>query len=365
MADSFATATTTTTSVFLSQRVLFHHKFTGHDSRRRQLVFLRGNPVIPTRNVQTRKNLKVTRALSTTETYKTPTVDDPKRIPRDWNYRVDPLVWPSHPNKADDSTLHNPLLRQQRLGSGWLGVILEWEGVVIEDDSKLEQQAWLILSDEQGKPTPPTFLLNRIQGMKSEQAISEILCWSRDPSTLRRLADCKEEIHRNLQGGFYRFRHGSKDFITSLSKHDIPIAIASTRPRRVIEEAVKFIGADGYFDVIVAAEDVHRGKPDPEMFMFAAQHLGIIPDRCIVFGNSNSTVEAAHDCRMKCVAVASKHPVYELGAANRVVRRLSELCVVDLKNLAAIESPELLPEVEMEEEDDDPVKSIKTDDYFW
>jgi len=275
------------------------------------------------------------------------------------------LVWPSHPNKADDSTLHNPLLRQQRLGSGWLGVILEWEGVVIEDDSKLEQQAWLILSDEQGKPTPPTFLLNRIQGMKSEQAISEILCWSRDPSTLRRLADCKEEIHRNLQGGFYRFRHGSKDFITSLSKHDIPIAIASTRPRRVIEEAVKFIGADGYFDVIVAAEDVHRGKPDPEMFMFAAQHLGIIPDHCIVFGNSNSTVEAAHDCRMKCVAVASKHPVYELGAADRVVRRLSELCVVDLKNLAAIESPELLPEVEMEEEDDDPVKSIKTDDYFW
>jgi beta-phosphoglucomutase-like phosphatase (HAD superfamily) len=74
-----------------------------------------------------------------------------------------------------------------------------------------------------------------------------------------------------------------------------------------------------------------------------------------VFGNSNLTVEAAHDARMKCVAVASKHPVYELGAADMVVRRLDELSVVDLKNLADIETSEFgpEPELEMELENDD------------
>jgi beta-phosphoglucomutase-like phosphatase (HAD superfamily) len=115
------------------------------------------------------------------------------------------------------------------------------------------------------------------------------------------------------------------------------------------------IGIEENFSVVVTAEDVHRGKPDPEMFEYAAQLLNFIPERCIVFGNSNLTVEAAHDARMKCVAVASKHPVYELGAADMVVRRLDELSVVDLKNLADIETSEFgpEPELEMELEKDD------------
>jgi hypothetical protein len=106
------------------------------------------------------------------------------------------------------------------------------------------------------------------------------------------------------------------------------------------------------------------------MFVYAAQLLQFIPERCIVFGNSNQTVEAAHDARMKCVAVASKHPVYELAAADMVVRHLDELSVVDLKNLADIESDEFgtgEPELELEEEVDYPSSSTLTavDDSFW
>uniref|UniRef100_A0A2N9HQV6 Uncharacterized protein n=1 Tax=Fagus sylvatica TaxID=28930 RepID=A0A2N9HQV6_FAGSY len=93
-------------------------------------------------------------------------------------------------------------------------------------------------------------------------------------------------------------------------------------------------------------------------------------ERCTVIRNSNQTVEAAHDSRMKCVAVASKHPVYELGAADLVVRHLDELSVVDLKNLAAVESAEFgsgEPELELEEEVDDPSSSTLSavDDTFW
>ncbi|PON84589.1 HAD hydrolase, subfamily IA [Trema orientale] len=260
------------------------------------------------------------------------------KIPQDWNYQIDtgiegkPGLWPPE-NKADNPSLQNPLLRQERMGCGWLGAIFEWEGVLIEDNPDLEKQAWLVLAEEEGKSPPPAFILRRIEGMKNEQAISEVLCWSRDPSQLRRMAARKEEIYQALQGGIYRLRAG-------------------------------------YFNVIVAAEDVHRGKPDPEMFVYAAQLLKFIPERCIVFGNSNQTVEAAHDARMKCVAVASKHPVYELGAADLVVRRLDELSVVDLKNLADIESAEFgsaEPELELEEEDDNPSSSTlaAVDDNFW
>ncbi|KAJ0970186.1 hypothetical protein J5N97_023063 [Dioscorea zingiberensis] len=254
-------------------------------------------------------------------------------------------------NKADDPALHNPLVRQERMGCGWLGVIFEWEGVVVEYDPQLENQAWLALAQVEGKRPPPAFVLKRIEGMKNEQAISEVLCWSRDPSEIRRLASRKEEIYQSLHGEFHHFRTGSREFMGTLVNHGIPMAVASTRPGKILKEAMVAVGPEGSFNAIVAAEDVHRGKPDPEMFVYAAQLLSVIPERCIVFGNSNSTVEAAHDARMKCVAVASKHPVYELGAADLVVRRLDELSIVDLKNLADIVSPEFgseEPELEME-----------------
>ncbi|OVA14057.1 HAD-like domain [Macleaya cordata] len=297
------------------------------------------------------------------------------RMPRNLSYPVDTGsrrksgYWPP-PNTADNPSIHNPLLRQERMGCGWLGAIFEWEGVIIEDNPDLEKQAWLALSQEEGKSPPPAFILKRIEGMKNEQAISEVLCWSRDPASLRRMATRKEEIYQGLQGGIYRLRTGSREFVNVLMNYKIPMALVSTRPRNILEAAVRVIEMEGFFNVIVAAEDVYRGKPDPEMFIYAAQLLNFIPERCIVFGNSNSTVEAAHDIRMKCIAVASKHPVYELGAADLVVRHLDELSVVDLKNLADIESAEFgsgEPEVEMEEEKDDPSPStsVGVDDNFW
>ncbi|XP_051119567.1 5-amino-6-(5-phospho-D-ribitylamino)uracil phosphatase, chloroplastic-like [Andrographis paniculata] len=298
-----------------------------------------------------------------------------EQIPRDFRHgmgmesAVDykPGMWPPE-NKADNPSLNNPLLRQERMGCGWLTAVFEWDGVLIEDNPDLEKNAWLALSDEEGKSPPPAFVLRRIEGMKNEQAIAEVLCWSRDPSELRRMASRKEEIYQSLHGGVYRLRPGSQEFITLLMQYKVPTALVSTRPRKYLDAAIDAIGINGIFDVIVAAEDVHRGKPDPEMFMYAAQLLQFIPERCIVFGNSNRTIEAAHDARMKCVAVASKHPVYELSAADLVVKSLNELSMVDLKNLAGVELPEFGLEMEMEVEEEDDwgaPSTVGVDDGFW
>jgi HAD superfamily hydrolase (TIGR01509 family) len=268
-------------------------------------------------------------------------------------------------NKADDASLHNPLLRLHRMGCGWLGVLLEWEGVIVEDDSDVERKAWAALAEEEGKRPPPAFVLNRVEGMKNEQAIAEVLCWTRDNQQMKRLALRKEELYEEMQGGMYRLRPGSREFVETLKKYSIPVAMASTRPRKYLERAIEAIGMEGFFNVVIAAEDVYRGKPDPEMFLYAAEQLGFISERCIVFGNSNLSVEAAHDCCMKCVAVSGKHPVYELGAADLVVRQLDDLSMVDLKNLADLDSPEFQtpePEPEMEVEEEMPLPRVATMD---
>ena len=77
-------------------------------------------------------------------------------------------------NVADDPSLHNPLQRLHRLGPGWFGVILEYEGVLVEDTSDLHSKAWEMLGEEEGKPRPFQWALKRAEGMKSEQVISRL-----------------------------------------------------------------------------------------------------------------------------------------------------------------------------------------------
>ncbi|XP_062185518.1 5-amino-6-(5-phospho-D-ribitylamino)uracil phosphatase, chloroplastic-like [Phragmites australis] len=215
-----------------------------------------------------------------------------------------------------------------------LGVILEWEGVAVEvDDPDLEPRVWYVLSLEEAKSFPSDAVLKKIEGMRTDQAISEILRWSEDPEEIQRLAARKELIYQTLRGGYYKLRPGVLDFLNTLVDFDIPIAIAAPRSRMILEEGIKTVGLQGYFDAIVALEYFCQGKPDGEMFEVVVELLGLEPAVCIVFGNSNLTTESAHIAGMRCVAVASQHPSYELQAANHVVRWLDQLSIVDLQRI--------------------------------
>ncbi|CAN6586069.1 unnamed protein product [Malus baccata var. baccata] len=217
------------------------------------------------------------------------------KLPHKWNYLSDigvdlkPGLWPPE-NRAYNLSLHNPLLQHERMGSGWLV----------------------------GKSYPSAFMLRRTEGMKNEHGMSEVLCWFRDPPQLRRMAARREDIYQAC--GIYQLRAGSREFVNVLMHYKIPMALVFTRPQKTLKATMVSISIEEYFSVMVAVEDVQRVKPNPEMFEYTAQLLKFILERCIVFGNSNQTVEVAHDARMKCVVVAGKHLVYELTAADLVVR---------------------------------------------
>uniref|UniRef100_A0A0D9W823 Uncharacterized protein n=1 Tax=Leersia perrieri TaxID=77586 RepID=A0A0D9W823_9ORYZ len=239
------------------------------------------------------------------------------------------------PEMAKRPAPKKKLKKEEMVAGNQFGVILEWEGVVVEDDDPdLEPRVWYVLSLEEAKSFPPDAVLKKIEGMRTDQVILEVLHWSEDPNEVQRLAARKEVIYQTLRGRFYQLRPGVLDFLNALVDFDIPIAITTTRPRLILEEGIKAVALQGYFDAIVGAEDFCRGKPEGEIFEVAAGQLGLEPDVCLVLGNSNLTIESAHTAGMRCVAVASRHPAYELQAANHVVRWLDQLSVADLQRLA-------------------------------
>lgn len=254
-------------------------------------------------------------------------------------------------NPADDPLLANPLQRFERLGTGWMGVVVDLEGVLVRDNAEAHMTAWQKLSDEEGKPAPLLFALQRAVGKKNEQVISEVLCWTRDPSEVRRLARRKHELYLELLGEGYKYEEldGARHLLNLLKKHSVPVAIGSSLPKDHIKQMLEELDLASYFDAVVGAEDVSRGRPDPECYWYASQLIERPVGRCVVIGNDNSCTEAAHDAGMKCVSVATSRPLYELSAADLVVRQLDGLSMVNLKALFSQEEG-TEPQLELEEE---------------
>jgi 5-amino-6-(5-phospho-D-ribitylamino)uracil phosphatase len=129
----------------------------------------------------------------------------------------------------------------------------------------------------------------------------------------------------------------------------IPIAVASTARSDRLMEGLRRAGIAHFIDVVVSADNVSRGRPDPEPYLFAAMALDRPPLRCVVIGSSNLSVEGAHDVGMQCIAVASHLKMYELTAADLVVRHLDMLSLQNLKQLFRTEEGRQ-PELQSEEE---------------
>jgi beta-phosphoglucomutase-like phosphatase (HAD superfamily) len=67
----------------------------------------------------------------------------------------------------------------------------------------------------------------------------------------------------------------------------VPAAIATSAPEARVGPALKQAGLDSMFAAVITADDVHRGRPDPEAYLYAAQQIGRPPARVVVVGNSN------------------------------------------------------------------------------
>ncbi|MEY2834147.1 MAG: hypothetical protein RLZZ574_3407, partial [Cyanobacteriota bacterium] len=83
----------------------------------------------------------------------------------------------------------------------------------------------------------------------------------------------------------------------------MPLAVASGGERIVLEATLNNISLRNFFDVVVSIDDVEKGKPEPDIFLLAAQRLGVAPQDCIVYEDSDGGLEAARRAGMRSIDV--------------------------------------------------------------
>jgi len=214
------------------------------------------------------------------------------------------------------------------------GAIFDWDGVVV-DSSSHHEESWERLAKETGFTLPDGHFKKGF-GMKNEFIIPNLLNWSSRLEEIRELSLRKEALYREIliEWGI-RALPGVAECLGELNKRRILCAIGSSTHRLNIDTILSVLGLENYFAAIVTAEDVSRGKPDPEVFLVAAGRIGVAPNRCVVFEDALVGIEAAHRGGMKVVAVATTNPIEKLKGADLAVHRLDEISVDQLAALVA------------------------------
>jgi len=110
---------------------------------------------------------------------------------------------------------------------------------------------------------------------------------------------------------------GAIAFLRALKKQGIPTALVTSGDQRKVNEVINQLGIDGMFTAQVTAGDIQRGKPHPECYLLAAQHLQKLPEQCIVFEDSISGVKAAVASGALCIGIGPSSmasPLLQAGA---------------------------------------------------
>ena len=135
---------------------------------------------------------------------------------------------------------------------------------------------------------------------------------------------------------------GVAEFIAMLVENNVRIGICSGALRSDIDLMLEGAAFKDAFEVIITADDVTHGKPDPEGYRLALEKLNtasnshIQPAECIVIEDSHWGLEAASAAGMNPIAVTNSYPADQLdGKARKIVNRLDELTMDDLRQICA------------------------------
>ncbi len=102
-------------------------------------------------------------------------------------------------------------------------------------------------------------------------------------------------------------------------------AVVTSATRRLAEARLDAVGI--LPKTLIAADDITRGKPDPEPYLLAARELGVDPAHCVVFEDAPAGLQAGRAAGMTTVALTTTHQAHEL-TADLVVEDLSALSVL-------------------------------------
>lgn len=204
-------------------------------------------------------------------------------------------------------------------------VIFDFDGLLVDTEWAI-YQSWARVFDQEGHPLPLDVFIQCVgsgyshwnPGDHLESLTGKTYDWDH-------INSCRqEEIHADLTHS--GLLPGAIELLDYLGEQGMPLAVASSSSHRWVDSWLDKLCIRDRFRTVVCRDDNYPVKPNPALYLAAAERLGMVPADCLAIEDSQNGSQAAHDAGMAVFSVPNK--ITQLSEFNMSDMRLNSLCDV-------------------------------------
>jgi beta-phosphoglucomutase len=180
-------------------------------------------------------------------------------------------------------------------------VIFDADGVLV-DSYRAHFEAWKAMGRQLGMDLPEETFAATF-GRRNEDLMHDLWGDAVAPEDIPAWSDWKEAAYREILLRDFPAMDGARDLIDALRAAGFRLAVGSSGPPENVAACIRGLERTGAFDATVDGAQVTRGKPEPEVFLKAAEKLAVAPARCAVVEDAVAGVEAAKRAGMVAVGL--------------------------------------------------------------
>lgn len=208
------------------------------------------------------------------------------------------------------------------------GVIFDMDGVLV-DNMSIHFKAFAAMAERYNLTAEEGVDFSHLNGRGNDDIINALF----PPHIVaakgvEALAQEKEALYREIYAPTIAPVAGLSQLLGALHQKGIRCAVGSSGPKLNVDFVLERCHIEPYFEVRISGDMVTQCKPNPEIFLTAASHLGIAPEECLVFEDARAGIAAAKAAGMKVIALTTTHTRDQLISAEPdiIVKDFTEVC---------------------------------------
>ena len=215
------------------------------------------------------------------------------------------------------------------------GAIFDMDGVLVDNVSQ-HTEAWKELGRELGQEWSED-KIKGVFGKRNSEILQTLIDRRLSKAEIETLGRRKEELYRSIMAPDLAPVPGLEKLLDELRIRGVRTAVATSGPTENTQFVLRGLGLEGRFDALVTGGDAPRSKPDPGIFLVAAERLGLEPSLCVVFEDSPVGLKGARAAGCPAVALATTHSEDELRqySPDLIIRDFTEVDIRKLLDLQA------------------------------